>query len=307
MKNNIKGHIALFAAYTIFGLNLPVARSLVPDIVNPYVMTLFCIVGATVLFWIASLFVKKETVPLKDIGKLAIASLFCITLNNFAFVVGLSRTTPVDASIVVTMLPVFCMILAALVLKEPITFKKAIGVLIGASGALLLILGQQATTDIGAKNNILGNLIIFISVASFAVYLTFFKDLISRYSPITLMKWMFLFSSICSLPFFTNEIMATNFHLFDAGVYWRMTFSIVCASFVSFMLIPVGQKVLRPTTISMYNYIQPIVASLIAVVVGMDVFGWKKALAMVLVFSGVYIVTMSKSKVQIDAEKKEKV
>jgi len=269
-------------------------------------MTLFCIVGATVLFWIASLFVKKETVPLKDIGKLALASFFGITVNNFAFVVGLSRTTPIDVSIIVTTLPVFCLILAAIVLKEPITFKKAIGVLIGASGALLLIFGQQSTTDIGIKSNIIGNLIIFISVSSFAVYLIFFRDLISRYSPITLMKWMFLFSSICSLPFFTNEIMATNFQQFDANVYWRVTFSIVCASFISFMLIPIGQKVLRPTTVSMYNYIQPIVASLVAVAIGMDIFGWKKALAAVFVFLGVYFVTMSKSKAQIDTEKKEK-
>ncbi len=302
-KNKVKGHIALLVANIIFGLNLPITRSLIPDTLSPYVLTTFRMTGAAALFWLVSLFIRKEHVPLKDVGMLALASLFGIVLNQIPFLVGLSYTSPVDASIVVTLLPVFCMILAAIVLKEPITFKKAAGVLIGATGVLLLILGQYSASDIKMDNNILGDLIIFISVTSFAIYLTFFKKLISRYSPITLMKWMFLFASLVTIPLYGKEVLAVDYSALDQAVYWKIAFIVGCSTFFTFMLIPIGQKNLRPTTVSMYNYLQPIVASLVAVILGMSSFGWDKALAALLVFVGVYLVTKSKSRAQMDKEK----
>ncbi|MDR1585336.1 MAG: DMT family transporter [Prevotellaceae bacterium] len=304
-QSKIKGHAALLTANIIFGLNLPVTRSLIPETFSPYVLTMFRMFGAAALFWLVSLFVRKEEVPLKDKGKLALASLFGIVLNQVPFLVGLSYTSPVDASIVVTLLPVFCMIMAAFVLKEPITWKKAAGVLVGASGVLLLILGQYPASGVKPDNSILGDLIIFISVTSFAVYLTFFKSLISRYSPVTLMKWMFLFASLICIPFYSGDVLLVDYAALSADVYWRVAFIVACSTFFTFMLIPIGQKTLRPTTVSMYNYLQPIVASLVAVALGMSSFGWDKALAAALVFAGVYLVTKSKSRAQMEKEKAE--
>lgn len=297
-----KGHIALLIANVIFGLNTPISRTLIPETLSPYTLTLFRMLGAAILFWGISLFLKKEHVPLKDIGLLALASLFGIVLNQMPFVVGLSYTSPIDASIVVTLLPVLSMIFAAIFLKEPITLLKIVGVIVGASGALLLILGHYSA-DIVSNNSIMGDLIIFIAICSFSLYLTLFKGLISRYKPVTLMKWMFLFASIFCMPFCAGDLMRTDFASLEIDVYLRIGFVVVLATFFTYFLIPVGQKVLRPTTVSMYNYLQPVVASLVAVFIGMDSFGWDKAIAAFLVFSGVYIVTKSKSKAQLDAEK----
>ena len=303
-KNKLSGHIAMFSANVIFGLNIPVSRTLMPEILSPYTLTFFRLGGGMLLFWIASVFVKKEHVPAKDLFLLFFASLFGLTLNQLPYFIGLSMTSPIDASIVITMLPILTMILAAMIIKEPITLMKAVGVLVGASGALLLVFNSH-TVHVG-KSNFLGNMIIFGAVASFAVYLTLFKNLITRYSSITVMKWMFLFGTIVCFPFCYKPLIQTDFALLTTGTYWRIGYVVIFATFLGYLFLPLGQKVLRPTTLSMYNYVQPIVASMVAVAIGIDVFGVEKALSSVLVFAGVYIVTQSKSRAQLEAERAKK-
>ncbi len=300
-KNKLTGHIAMFSANIIFGLNTPISRTLMPQILSPYTLTFFRLGGGLLLFWTASLFVKKEHVPPKDILLLFFASLFALTLNQLPYFIGLSLTSPIDASIVVTMLPIVTMILAALILKEPITLMKAVGVLVGASGALLLVFHSPVVHN--GHSNFWGNVIVFGAVSSFALYLTLFKELISRYSPVTVMKWMFLFGTIVCLPFCYKPIVQTDFTMLSSGTYWRIAYVVFFATFIGYLLIPIGQKELRPTTLSMYNYVQPVVASMVAVAIGIDLFGVEKAVAGVLVFAGVYIVTQSKSKAQLDEEK----
>jgi drug/metabolite transporter (DMT)-like permease len=302
MENSkLNGHMAMLSANLIFGLNTTVSRTLMPEILSPYTLTFFRLGGGFLLFWIVSLFTKKEHVPAKDILMLFFASFFALSFNQLPYFVGLSMTSPIDASIVVTMLPILTMILAAVIIKEPITLLKAVGVLVGASGALLLVFSSHSL-HVG-KSNFWGNIIVFGGVASFAIYLTVFKDVISRYSPVTVMKWMFLFGTISCFPFCYKPLMQTDFTLLTSGTYWRIGYVVLFATFLGYLLIPIGQKILRPTTLSMYNYIQPVVASFAAVFIGIDTFGIEKALSGVLVFAGVYIVTQSKSRVQMEAEK----
>jgi drug/metabolite transporter (DMT)-like permease len=295
------GHIALFVANIFFGLNNPLTRSLMPDIIHPYVITILRIGGGMVLFWLASLFLEREKVPVKDLVKLFFAALFSITINMLAFFSGLSMTSPIDASIVVTLLPIVSMILAAFINKEPITFLKAVGVIVGASGALLLVFSSHGS-QIGS-GSFVGNLIVLAAVISFALYLTLFRELISKYKAVTVMKWMFLFATIQSYPFCHQELVNADFSAYNTEVLLKIAYIVIIATFVSYLLVAIGQKVLRPTTLSMYNYLQPIVASFVAVFMMMDTFGYDKILSAVLVFAGVYIVTQSKSRAQIEAEK----
>lgn len=300
---NFKGHAALFVAYIIFGLNTPISKAvLIDEEVSALALTFFRFAGAALLFWLVSLFVKKEKIRAKDIFWLFIASLFGILFNQLSFIVGLSLTSPIDASVITTTSPLLTMMLAALFLKEPITWKKAIGVFVGAAGALLLVLNSQAVHHGNASAA--GNLLCILSSLSFAIYLTAFKTLINRYSAVSSMKWMFLFASICSLPLCWHDVAAIHYRTLPAGIYLRTAYVVVFATFISYLLIPVGQKFLRPTVVSMYNYLQPIVSSLIAVALGMDIFGWTKGFASLLVFLGVYIVTQSKSRAQTEREKK---
>lgn len=303
MNKKSAGHLSILAANIFFGLNNPVSRSLMPEIIDPVVITSFRIGGGMLLFWFASIFFKKEHVPVKDILMFFAAAFFALTINQFPFIIGLSKTGTIEASIIVTLLPVISMLLAALILKEPVTLMKATGVLVGASGALLIVFGNQSDAGRGASS-LFGNILVLSAVVSFALYLTLFKNLISRYSVITSMKWMFLFGTIQAIPFAYAPVQNTDFVILTTETWLKLAYIVVLATFLSYLLVAAAQKSLRPTTLSMYNYLQPIVASIVAVLIGIDALGVQKILAALLVFAGVYIVTQSKSRAQLEAEKK---
>ncbi|MDR3252876.1 MAG: DMT family transporter [Tannerella sp.] len=297
------GHGALLATFVAFGLNVPIMKSVLSELqITPIDIAFFRFSGAMLFFWIASLFMPHERVPLRDKLLIFAASFFGIFFNQFAFSIGLSQTSPIDASVINTVSPVITMLLAAFFLHEPITWVKSLGVAVGLAGALLLVLSNnfEHGAAAGVATSLKGNLLIIVSTISFVIYLTAFKNVVTRYRPVTLMKWMFLCATVCSLPFCWHDVSTLDF----AGVLpvsWLKIFYVVgVATFLAYFLLPVGQKYLRPTIVSMYNYLQPIVASLVAVAVGMDVFGWHKAVATALVFLGVYIVTQSKSRAQME-------
>lgn len=289
------GHLAILLANVIFGLNTTISKTLMPDEVSPMALTLMRMIGACVLFYIASLFIKKEKIEKRDFVMLFLAALFGIFINQFSFIHGLSKTSPIDASLVITILPILAMLISAAYLKEPITKLKILGVLIGATGALLIILQSKTMTQ--GNGNFIGNLFCFVSTFSYAVYLVFFKHLMGKYHPITIMKWMFLFATVMCLPFCYQDVIATDYANMSSNAYLRILYVIVGATFVSYLLIPYAISRLRPTTVSMYNYIQPLIASLVAVAIGMDSFGFIKSIAAVFIFLGVFLVTQSKAKI----------
>ena len=156
--HSMKGHLALLLANTMFGFNVPIAKGvLASGMVSPYALNLFRMGGAALLFWIASLFAPREKVSRKDLVLLFFASLFSIQLNQTSFLIGLSMTSPIDASIAASTVPILTMLIAAVYLKEPITWKKAIGVAVGASGALLLILSNGTVDTAGRSGSIAGS------------------------------------------------------------------------------------------------------------------------------------------------------
>lgn len=227
------------------------------------------------------------------------ASLFGIVINQCCFIWGLSLTSPVNASIITTSLPILTMVLAAIVLHEPVTKLKVGGVFLGAIGALILIIGSSSGETGGASA---GDLLVICAQLSFSCYLVFFKKLIGKYSPVTLMKWMFTYASICVIPFTYGEWINMDWVAAPSIVIWGAIAFVVGPTFLSYLLLPLGQKNLRPTVTAMYNYVQPIVASLVAVWAGIGKFTIANGIAIVLVFTGVFLVTRSKSRAQMLAE-----
>ncbi|MDR1725634.1 MAG: DMT family transporter [Bacteroidales bacterium] len=306
MKEIPKGHLAILSVNLIFGLNTPITKSiLMQSHIQPLALTFFRFAGATVAFWIASLFVSNKFKPTKkDIGLFFIASLLGIVLNQMFFVVGLNSTSPVDASIIVTLVPILTMLIAAMYLKEPITTKKVLGVLTGCAGAVLLIVSSNATQS--QSSTLTGNLMCIISCLAYAFYLTIFRDVIKRNHPIVLMKWLMLFATLVSFSICRKSIVSIDYLALQWNETVKVLYVVLIATFVAYLFIAIGQARLRPTTLSMYNYFQPVVTTTISIALGLDIFGWHKVFAAILVFLGVYIVTQSKSKAQLDAEKLSK-
>lgn len=292
-KDKLKGHGAMLGAEVLWGVSAPLGKAILAAGMSPLLLTDCRMAGAAVMFWIVSLFTPREQVSSEDLLKIFFASLCGVVANQFCFVSGLSLTSPVNASIITTSLPILTMVMAAIVLREPVTRLKAGGVLLGAAGALVLIVGSTSDNGGGC---IWGDLLVICAQLSFTCYLVFFKGLIVRYTPVTLMKWMFTCSAICFIPFTYNDFMAMDWHQAPPVVAWGAVAFVVGPTFLSYLFLPVGQRFLRPTVTAMYNYVQPVVATIVAISVGQDHVTVINVVAVMLVFAGVYLVTRSKSR-----------
>ena len=291
----------MFSANVIWGGMAPLAKYVMAaGAVSSVVLTDLRIMGAAALFWAASLFTKREHVPVRDLAKLFVASLLAIVFNQGSYILGVSLTSPMDASIITTSMPLWAMLLAAIFIKEPISARKVGGIVAGAAGAILLITGNNPSAAPRGDNAMLGNLLVLTAQLSYAFYLVLFKDFVNRYSIITIMKWMFTFATVVMLPFSFNSIMSTPWSALKTGHIASIVYIVAGATFVSYILVVVGQRLLRPTVAGMYNYVQPVVACGIAIAWGMDSFNLVKAAAVVLIFGGVFLVSTSKSKSQLD-------
>ena len=295
MNEKTTGHLACFIAYAIFGINIIVCKDLTSSrLISP--VALFCIrsLGAGALFWMISCFLPKEKVEKKDYGKIMAASLLGFFLTQMTFLIAIPDITPMDCSIVSSLSPIYTMFIAAYALKEPITLRKAGGVAISFLGIIYLIMNSVTSTGGAVETSLTGILLMIANSLCFSLYLGLFKPVISKYSVITFMKWIFLFASAFSLPLAGRELFTFDYSQLSGIYLWELGFLIVCSTFITYFLIPLGQKRIRPTLVSMYSYIQPIIAILISIYVGMDSLSWQKVLAAMMVFGGVVLVNYSR-------------
>lgn len=301
----LKGHGAMLCANAMWGLMSPLAKLvMLGGLLTPLVVTDLRVFGAMVLFWIVSFFRKPEHVGHKDLAKLFVASLLAIVFNQGCFIFGVGLTSPADASIITTSMPLWAMVLAAIFLKEPITGKKVLGIAFGATGALLLIMGSShagTSSTVSGDKSIWGDLLVLMAQLSYALYLVLFKNFVGKYSVFTLMKWMFTYAFICLLPFSYNDLLAAGWAGLSLMEIGSLAFIVVGSTFLCYILVVVGQKNLRPTVAGMYNYVQPVVACIVAICWGMDSFNWVKGVSILLIFGGVYLVTMSRSRAELEA------
>ena len=296
MKGSPVGHLACFTAYAIFGFNIIICKDLTNSQLIPP-MVLFCLrsLGAGSLFWLLSLFLPAEKVDKKDYIRIFAASLLGFFTCQLTFLIGISHITPMDCSIMTALSPIYTMVIAAIVLKEPLTFKKAGGVALSFAGVIYLIMSRGNIAGGTAQTTPFGIFMIFLNVFSFSMYLGIFRPLIAKYSVVTFMKWIFLFSAAVALPLSGKEMVSTDWAAIPKIQYAELAYLIICATFISYFLIPIGQKRIRPTLVSMYSYVQPIIAIVISICIGMDTLTWQKVLAALMVFGGVVIVNNSKS------------
>ncbi len=264
-------------------------------IISSLVMTDFRIFGAAILFWITSLFLPKERVPWRDKALMAGAGMLGILLNQGCYISGVGLTSPGEASIITTTMPMWVMLLAWLLLGEPITIKKAGGIALGATGALILVLSASAMAN-GGDNPAVGDLLVLAAQLSYALYLTFYRNFIKKYSLVTLMKWMFTSASIVRLPFSVPALVQLNRGALSSTEIFGTAYVVLFATYLAYICIMTGQKQLRPTLVGMYNYFQPIVATGVAMYLGLESFTVWKAVAVLLIFAGVYLVAISKAK-----------
>ena len=290
------GHLASALAYIIFGINVVVCRDIAIDgNIAPVVLFTMRALVAGGLFWLVSLFGPKEKVPPKDLLRLCGAGMLGLLLPQLTFLYASGHTTPVDLSVMSTTTPIFTMFVAAIFLREPITWKKAGGVALSFGGILWLILQSTFSASGPSQTEPVGIMYCFANYIVFALYLGTCRPLIARYSPVTSMKWMFLAAFLVSLPFSLPQLPTTRFSAVPVSVWWEIGFMVIFSTFIAYWLVPIGQQRIRPTLVSMYGYLQPIIAIAVAIWVGQDSLTVTKVLAALLVFTGVWLVNRSRA------------
>ena len=295
--NSILGHLACFTAYTIFGLNIVVCKDLTSSgAISPIALFTIRSLGAGALFWLISLFLPKQSVERRDLPKIFAASVLGFFLTQMCFLMAISRITPMDCSIITSLSPIYTMFIAAYALKEPLSTQKIGGVVLSLCGIIYLILNSVTSTATAIETTPVGVLLMIGNSLCFSLYLGIFKPTIAKYSVVTFMKWTFLFASLLSLPFSVKELFTIDYAALPTSFITELAFLVICATFITYFLIPAGQKILRPTLVSMYSYVQPIIAIVVSIYVGMDTLSWQKVIAAITVFTGVILVSYSRKK-----------
>lgn len=290
------GHLAALAVYIIFGINPNCSKAIVPEYVSPEVFTALRMLFGMVAFWILSLLMPYERIEKKD-RWLVLVSGIVLAGTLVAFAEAFRYTSPCYVSLISATSPLMVMIMAAIFLKEPISWRKSVGVLIGIGGALMIVLFSW---KIDANATPLGLLLCFINILFYTVYLLITRTISKRYSPITLMKWMFLIGSVICVPMavpsFTPASCPMLFGPVPAMAWVNLLVVLIFSTVVSYFLLPLSLRAIRPTTVSMYSNLQPVVTACVSIAIGQDIFTWNKPVALVLIVIGVYLVTTSRAK-----------
>lgn len=296
-NQDLIGHLMIAGACVIWGLMSPLGKDAMNQGIAGIDMVTFRVTGGMICFWILS-WIVRENDPVTWREKLAYAGagLLGIVTNQCCFTIGLSLTAPTNASIMTTTMPIITLILTAVVLHERITWRKLCGVALGVAGALILILSSKSATE-SRSGNLIGDLLVIGAQCSFALYLTLFKRLIGRHKVVTNMKWMMLWAVILICPFSTHHVIQLPWSQIPLRAWGETFFVVFCGTFIAYIMMMRAQKTLRPTIVAMYNYVQPIVACLISVAAGLAVFGLPQAAAVLMIFTGVWLVTQKREAV----------
>lgn len=296
MNNRLLAHLALFGANLIYGINYTVAKAVMPDYIQPLGFILVRVTGAVLMFWLCYGLFYYEKVQKKDLLKLAACGLFGVAINQMLFFEGLNLTTPINAAVIMVSNPILVLLFGFFLATERFSPKKAIGVALGAVGALTLITnGGQITLN---SEHFWGNIMVFANASSYAIYLVLVKPLMKRYKPITVISWVFLFGIIFVWPFGWSDFQAIQWSTMPINIIWKVVFVVVGTTFLAYLFNIYGLQTLNPSTVSTYIYLQPVLASIVAVLANSDEINLIKIVSATLIFLGVYIVSQKTKVVQ---------
>lgn len=290
--NKWKVHSALLCANLIYGANFSIAKEVMPLYIKPFGFIFARIFFGTILFWLYNAAIgNKEQVDRKDYPLIALCGFCGVAANQLLFFTGLNLTTPINAALLQTVIPVMVLVIAALMVKERITWPKTAGVILGLTGAALLITNKG---EISFQNEqFSGDLLIILNSASYALFLVLIKPLMRKYKAQTVIKWVFLFGMVMNVPFTWPEFFAVDWQSLPFSAWLAIIYVVVFTTFMAYLLNTMALKHVDPSVVGIYAYLQPLFATFIAMGMGQDELTWEKVFYGSLIFGGVFLVTQS--------------
>ena len=282
----------------IYGVTFTIAKDVMPKYVDAYGFILMRVGGSTILFWLVWLFsrrskkIREEQIDRADFPRIIWAAFFGVALNMLAFFKGLSLTSPISASLIMVSTPMIVLVLSAIIIKERMRKRMVFGIILGLIGTAFLILYGKSVGN--ATNASLGNFLVFVNATSYGLYLVMVKKLMDKYNAFTFVKWIYLIGFVMVLPFGWNGFEAINWTLMPTDMYWKIGFVVVFSTFLTYLLNLLSMRELKPTTVAVFVYLQPVFATVFAISLGKDELTWVKIVSAVMIFTGVYLVTQKK-------------
>ncbi len=295
MKSSLKVHLALFVVSLIYGATFTIAKQVMPLYIKPFAFILMRVsVAAVLIFVFHSIFIKKRITDWKDIRTLCISALFGVAFNMLLFFKGLSITTPINGAVLMMNTPIFVVVFAALYLKERITAQKIVGISIAAFGAILLMGGRDFNFS---NQTVWGDVMVTGNAIIYAFYLVYAKSLMQKYHPLTVTMWSFVFGWFVVLPFGAGEFMEIQFSSFTPQVWMGVAFITVGSTFLTYVLNAYALRKASSSLVGSYIYLQPVLATLIAIASGKDLLTLEKLVFILIIFCGVFLVSWQKTSV----------
>ena len=294
MNSTLKAHLSLFSAQVIYALNYSIAKGLMPDHIKPLGLVMLRISGALLLFWILSLFSKKEKVDNTDLKKMMLLALFGVAINQAFFIYGLSLTTPINSAIIMVSNPIAVILFTVFIFKEKITALKLTGLSFAIIGALTLLLFKAHGSFAIGSETMVGDLMTLVNSLSWAVFVVMAKPYMQKYQTVTVMKWIFLFGFIYICPFGMVDLLKVEWGTLSSDTIFALTFVVVATTFLAYLLNTYALKALSSSVVSMYIYVQPFLATIVAIVLGKDELTPIKVVSGTLIILGVYLASRKK-------------
>jgi len=297
---HLKAHLAVLGANVIFGLNFVIAKSIMPLWLEPRAIIVLRVVGASAIFWLVDAFFVQEKVAKVDLRRMFFAAIFGVALNQILFFEGLNLTTPINASIIMVGTPIFVLLMAHFLIHDKISWPKAIGISLGFAGAAYLIL-RNGHINLSSETTI-GNILVFVNAVSYALFLVLVKPLMAFYRPLTVMKWVFTFGMIFVIPVSLKQISEANFSVIPFHIWLSIGYVVLFTTVIAYFLNNYSLRKVSPSVTSSYIYLQPMIATLVAVYSGKDILNLTEIIASSFIFAGVYFVNKTgKSKPKSDS------
>jgi drug/metabolite transporter (DMT)-like permease len=274
----------------IYGLTFTIAKDVMPKYIDAYGFIFLRVGGSTILFWLAWLFMPKEKIDLGDFPRIIAAAFFGVAFNMLTFFKGLSLTSPISASVIMVSTPMIVLVLSAIIMKERMKKRMVGGILLGLIGTGFLILYGKSIAN--APRAGFGNFLVLLNAISYGFYLIIVKKLMNQYNAFTFVKWIYLFGFLMVIPFGWGEFRQVTWTAVPVDILWKIGFVVVFSTFLTYLLNLLSMRELKPTTVAVFIYLQPVFATVFAIGLGKDDLNLVKIVSAVLIFSGVYLVTM---------------
>lgn len=287
----MKAHIALLLVTLIYAANYTIAKEVMPRYLTPDALVFTRILTGMIVFWLLAS-ARTERVAKADFGRLILSGVFGAAVNMLAFFKGLNLTTPINASLIMLIVPLIVLSISAIFYDERITRLKGIGIFLGLIGAGFLV-GNGRTISL-SSSGLIGDLLVCLNATSYAVYLVLVKQLMMKYNTMTVLKWVFTFGFIAVFPFTISDFLAADFHNLPLNIWLAIGFILVCVTIMTYLFNAYALQYVTASVVSVYVYLQPLFASIIALSFGKDSLSFGKIIAYILIFSGVLMVSQKR-------------